>query len=868
MSYHTDDSRYDSSLHESPQVIRSPTSFDSSQIADIYGTFAANWEIGGTDYQLVTAPHDGRFAFPNYDERVPMAAAARYDRRNRGGGTAPESYWKNGNPVDHEIHFNGNTLMVPVLAPIREETTIKQTILLKTLEAAKNLRSETNKYDLLRHIFKNTCPEVTQAVSRATENLKQFDSNIYEFYNLALVDRNVNEIDIGPGPGIPNAARENAFLFKLTLKMIPRNCAEVEDIGVKASKFPLPSNKTVYLDVPKTQGMLLNAITRQMITNPNEHKAILQHVASPISFMTTGRYTGREPDTNAFKHWFADQVSKTEFNAQGQALQKAYVGALLGMNTPNQRLLEIKMTRWEPETRRYVHDSVQTVFNNYSNVLNAFDNEDNPAPADLCDLASTFHRTFHHTLKRKTLKLLETANDMSYNANFSRFCRLRDAAIEVEADENELAIRFAENSRSSTRRQTTRAEYATTGRAFPMFQNPEVPEEQPRYLTQATTYAKYTGEPKNQYVQDGIGGQVSVPLEAFLSTHVDAFTFIGQMICMSSAETALREASGQKFPLECWGCKAQGHSFRDCPNKHKKEVRDNFFLKLAEMKKQRAERKSGPKRDYDQYKASGYMTKTIFDTLETINSDETDKSDRPLLLVNLMHEIKAHVGETYIAASESSRATKKIRQEGQEFYRTFVQVPMPRSFSAIQAAEEQLEFSINSMLFFLHLPIGMHEGKGTGINLKGLYDTGGCCNMGKKDYHLRIAEKCGHLVKQVVSLRESTHNTISIGGIKDSVEIDTLIEYYLPFTYGDGEHCTLMIGLTDDLPLNTLYGLPFILKAKIIPDYERQAAVSQYFKAEFPLIMETPQLMPLEHIERNKATKQVLFTEGSKQADS
>ena len=197
MSHHPDDSRYDSSLRGSPQVIRSPTSFESSQMADIYGTFATNWESGGTGYQLATAPYDGGFSFPNYNEdSVPMVAAARFDRRNRSDGTVPERYWKNGNPVDHEIHFNGNTLMVPVLAPIREETTIKQTILLKTLEAAKHLRSETNKYDLLRHIFKNTCPEVTQAVSRATENLKRFDSNSFEFFNLTLVDRNLNEIDI------------------------------------------------------------------------------------------------------------------------------------------------------------------------------------------------------------------------------------------------------------------------------------------------------------------------------------------------------------------------------------------------------------------------------------------------------------------------------------------------------------------------------------------------------------------------------------------------------------------------------------------------------------------------------------------------
>ena len=50
-------------------MIRSPTSFESSQIAGIYGTFAANWESVGTDYQLATVPHDGRFAF-NAFERI------------------------------------------------------------------------------------------------------------------------------------------------------------------------------------------------------------------------------------------------------------------------------------------------------------------------------------------------------------------------------------------------------------------------------------------------------------------------------------------------------------------------------------------------------------------------------------------------------------------------------------------------------------------------------------------------------------------------------------------------------------------------------------------------------------------------------
>ena len=57
-----------------------------------------------------------------------------------------------------------------------------------------------------------------------------------------------------------------------------------------------------------------------------------------------------------------------------------------------------------------------------------------------------------------------------------------------------------------------------------------------------------------------------------------------------------------------------------------------------------------------------------------------------------------------------------------------------------------------------------------------------------------------------------------------------------------------MIGLTDDLPVNTLYGLPFILQAQIIPDYDRELAMSLLFDEKFDLDLEHPQILTVEHI--------------------
>ena len=57
-----------------------------------------------------------------------------------------------------------------------------------------------------------------------------------------------------------------------------------------------------------------------------------------------------------------------------------------------------------------------------------------------------------------------------------------------------------------------------------------------------------------------------------------------------------------------------------------------------------------------------------------------------------------------------------------------------------------------------------------------------------------------------------------------------------------------MIGLTDDLPVNTLYGLQFILQAQIIPDYDQELATSLLFDEKKNPDLEHSQILTVEHI--------------------
>ena len=92
------------------------------------------------------------------------------------------------------------------------------------------------------------------------------------------------------------------------------------------------------------------------------------------------------------------------------------------------------------------------------------------------------------------------------------------------------------------------------------------------------------------------------------------------------------------------------------------------------------------------------------------------------------------------------------------------------------------------------------------------------------------------LVEELVCLEEQGYEQVNIGGLKDGVTITHMIKYAIPFTE-KGEQLYLTLGLTEDLPINTLYGLGFQQDAKMKIDFATKkvesALLQEYFDIDF-----------------------------------
>jgi hypothetical protein len=157
------------------------------------------------------------------------------------------------------------------------------------------------------------------------------------------------------------------------------------------------------------------------------------------------------------------------------------------------------------------------------------------------------------------------------------------------------------------------------------------------------------------------------------------------------------------------------------------------------------------------------------------------------------------------------------------------------------------KFPISDELPFIDLPIGRgHSVAEQHIYLRGLADTGGCCTMAWRPYMLRLKELFPELVAEHIVLKESRFEDIKIGGITGRVWITELLTFYMPFARTNGETHGIMFGLTDDLPINVLYGLPFFIQAQISLNFYELTATSKVLAAKFKLNLLPPERAELD----------------------
>ncbi len=114
---------------------------------------------------------------------------------------------------------------------------------------------------------------------------------------------------------------------------------------------------------------------------------------------------------------------------------------------------------------------------------------------------------------------------------------------------------------------------------------------------------------------------------------------------------------------------------------------------------------------------------------------------------------------------------------------------------------------------------------------------------------LRLKELFPEFVVDHIVLKEGRFEDIKIGGITGGVWITELITFYLPFARTNGETHGIMFGLTDDLPINVLYGLPFFVNAQITLNLGELTATSKVLATKFKLNMLPPERAELDTID-------------------
>jgi hypothetical protein len=176
--------------------------------------------------------------------------------------------------------------------------------------------------------------------------------------------------------------------------------------------------------------------------------------------------------------------------------------------------------------------------------------------------------------------------------------------------------------------------------------------------------------------------------------------------------------------------------------------------------------------------------------------------------------------------------------------------------------KEKYPFKIAYKLPFIAFPIGDGRTAEDVATLSGLLDTGGCCNMGNLTYHKAIGEQFPQFVDEMIGLEEERYKTINIGGLKDGVTITHMIRYAMPFI-DKGQQCFVTLGLTDDLPIDTLFGLGFQQDTKMKIDFATRRVESAFLQRHFTITFKEPRQTNPDHIrsEANNTPKSLLTTE-------
>jgi hypothetical protein len=316
--------------------------------------------------------------------------------------------------------------------------------------------------------------------------------------------------------------------------------------------------------------------------------------------------------------------------------------------------------------------------------------------------------------------------------------------------------------------------------------------------------------------------------------------------------------------------------WRDCPNKADQEAWKNFQVNLEKFREERKAKNAqrgggygqtsqhaGPQGQHGRgmmtsWEQQGCPSQNLRDQIKAI----ADENNAPELPMTLLTTLKQSLDEFQTNDQEMEekkmppkkkskwkKGTKTGEQDNGTFTRNFLLYvtpeqkekqtkTIPRTMLGAPPKKKH-PFKIAFDLPFLKFPIGDGLTKEDAATLSGLLDTGGCCNMGWLTYHRTIWEQYPQLVRSFTELEEEQHETINIGGLKDRVILTHMMQHVTPYEENN-KRCYLTLGLTEDLPIDTLFGLGFQQDLKMKIDFATKRVESALLQASYQLTFKAP----------------------------
>ena len=168
-------------------------------------------------------------------------------------------------------------------------------------------------------------------------------------------------------------------------------------------------------------------------------------------------------------------------------------------------------------------------------------------------------------------------------------------------------------------------------------------------------------------------------------------------------------------------------------------------------------------------------------------------------------------------------------------------------FRALQSSFRRKPYAVSLTERLPHVAFPIGDASGSWKNLptaKGVFDTGSGITIGYLPYWESVAQRFPELVEEFGPMSREEFEELKIGGIEKDGEGATCTHYIVlktPFV-NEGKQVTLKVALTNSLSCNLIFGLPFIVRARMTAHLWEKYVSSALFQAVFPLEFHPPEV--------------------------